>query len=81
MAANTSLPGLDGEVTAMDRAAVAELVSSTETAQMPAHAAPRGAALLALAAAALLSADPDDGEPIEDAYEGIIQNLACAQVF
>ncbi|RNL82088.1 hypothetical protein [Halostreptopolyspora alba] len=64
-----------------DRITVDDLVHAGENTEMPSYAAPQGAALLALAAAALLSAEPDDGEPIEDHDEGVVQNLACAQAF
>lgn len=62
------------------RIAVAQLVAAGESAEIPAHAGPRcNAKILTLAAA--LSADPDEGEPIEDAYGGVPQNLACATAF
>lgn len=41
----------------------------------------RGAGLLLLGLAALLSANPRKEEPIEDAFEGMVQNLACARAF
>lgn len=37
-----------------------------------------GGALLLLA---LLSANPRKEEPIEDAFEGMVQNVACARAF
>ncbi|MFC4563724.1 hypothetical protein ACFO4E_17825 [Nocardiopsis mangrovi] len=57
------------------------LVAGDELLQMPSHAAPRGEAKLLLALLALLSTDPDGGEPIEDAHGGVVQSLAIARTF
>jgi hypothetical protein len=75
----TSVATSAATATAEERLQVNALVRASETPTIPAYAAPRAKGLLLLAA--LLSADPDSEEPIEDAHGGVLQSLSCAQVF
>ncbi|CAM3665707.1 hypothetical protein GCM10009799_38160 [Nocardiopsis rhodophaea] len=79
MAMYTSPPHGDTEATAENRRAVQTLVHAGETAEVPASAAPRAGTQFG--PLLLLSANPDGGEPIEDAHGGVVQNLACARAF
>jgi hypothetical protein len=72
---------LTTDVSVDDRVAVHDLISTGEIRDIPQFAAPHGLALLLLAAAALLSTDPDGGEPVEDTDDGVVQNLAVARAF
>ncbi|MFE9428137.1 hypothetical protein ACFYNO_34865 [Kitasatospora sp. NPDC006697] len=68
--------------TAGDQDEVRSLIATGEASQSYGPGSAQGLALLLLAAAALLSTDPRKKEaPVEDAYQGAVQNLACAQVF
>jgi hypothetical protein len=64
-----------------DQDAVRHLVATGESATSTGPGSAQGAALLLLAGAILLSADPRKEEPVEDAYVGMVQNLACAAAF
>jgi hypothetical protein len=64
-----------------DQDAVRHLVATGEAATSTGPGSAQGAALLLLVGAALLSADPRKEEPVEDAYVGAVQNLACAAAF
>ena len=65
-----------------DQDAVRALIATGEASESHGPGSAQGLALLLLAAAALLSTDPRKKEaPVEDAYQGAVQNLACAQVF
>ncbi|GAA1994445.1 hypothetical protein [Kitasatospora viridis] len=65
-----------------DDDSVRALIATGEASESYGPGSAQGLALLILAAAALLSTDPRRKEaPVEDAYQGAVQNLACAQVF
>ncbi|TQF06478.1 hypothetical protein E6W39_35155 [Kitasatospora acidiphila] len=64
-----------------DQEAVRHLVATSEASKSSGPGSAQGAALLLLAGALLLEAGPRKEEPIEDAYVGMVQNLACAAAF
>lgn len=67
--------------TADSQAAVQALAPAGEAECSRGPASPEGAGLLLIGPALLLSANPRRQEPIEDAFQGIVQNLACERVF
>jgi hypothetical protein len=71
----------DVNPTAGDEEAVRALIAVGECSTSHGPGSVKGVALLLLAVAALLSASPRKDEPIEDAFGGMVQNLACAGVF
>ncbi|MDT0308998.1 hypothetical protein RM780_18830 [Streptomyces sp. DSM 44917] len=71
----------DLTTTAREAEAVHALVVEGEASRSEGPGSAQGVALLLLAAAALLSANPRKEEPLEDAFEGMAQNLACAAAF
>jgi hypothetical protein len=64
-----------------DQDAVRHLITTGEAPTSSGPGSAQGAALLLLAGALLLESDPRKDEPIEDAYVGMVQNLACAAAF
>ncbi|GLW11454.1 hypothetical protein Misp01_65820 [Microtetraspora sp. NBRC 13810] len=67
--------------TAQERIEVQALLTEGEAPSSHGPGSERGAALVLLLLATLLSADPDRDEPVEDAFGGVVQNLACAALF
>jgi hypothetical protein len=67
--------------TADSQAAVQALALDGEAEYSRGPASPEGPALLLIGLALLLSANPRRQEPVEDAFQGIVQNLACERVF
>jgi hypothetical protein len=67
--------------TARERGEVQALVGAGEPPSRTRPGAEKGAGLLLALAAVLLSANPAEDEPIEDAFGGVVQNLASAHVF
>jgi hypothetical protein len=65
--------------TARERAEVQALITEGESSTSHGPGSERSGGVLILAA--LLSADPQQDEPIEDAFGGVLQNLACAALF
>ncbi|GHE12942.1 hypothetical protein [Streptomyces alanosinicus] len=64
------------------RAAVVELVAPERATALPLGIAdPQGNPMLLLAAHAQLDANPTEKEPLEDAFEGVMQSLSCARAF
>ncbi|MDH6143859.1 hypothetical protein P3T35_005894 [Kitasatospora sp. GP30] len=64
-----------------DQEAVRHLVATSEASKSYGPGSADGLALLLIAAALLLEADPRKKEPVEDAFVGSVQNLACAAAF
>lgn len=64
-----------------ERIDVERLIGEGEVSTSHGAGSARNLALLLLAAAALLSANPRKNEPVEDSFHGAVQNLACAAVF
>ncbi|MFI1866420.1 hypothetical protein [Streptomyces jumonjinensis] len=58
---------------------VRALIAAGETSTSFGPGSVRGAGVLLLLA--ILSANPRRNEPIEDAFEGSVQNLTCAAAF
>ncbi|GAA0917637.1 hypothetical protein [Nonomuraea longicatena] len=67
------------EPTATVRTETRALIGAGEAPHCPSPGSEKGAGLLLLAL--LLSADPTQDEPIEDAFGGVLQNLTCAAAF
>ncbi|MCG5213228.1 hypothetical protein [Streptosporangium sp. KLBMP 9127] len=67
------------EPTAAERGEVYALIGAGEVPHCPPPGSEKGIPVLVVAL--LLSADPQQDEPVEDAFGGALQNLACAVAF